>query len=90
MSISSFSLNVYLCCSLVCTDALARGIDLPRVECVISYSSPKYIKTYIHRVGRTARAGENGLAVTILDRPQLSHFNEMLQQANKRNLEEVC
>ncbi|KAJ8969101.1 hypothetical protein NQ317_002523 [Molorchus minor] len=74
---------------LVCTDALARGIDLPNVECVISYSAPKFLKTYIHRVGRTARAGELGLAVTLLQKTQLSKFKAMLQQGNKQNIEEM-
>lgn len=75
--------------SLVCTDALARGIDLPNVQCVISYSSPKHLKTYIHRVGRTARAGEYGLAVTFLNKSQLPKFKVMLNQAGKTNVEEV-
>ncbi|CAH1108618.1 unnamed protein product, partial [Psylliodes chrysocephalus] len=74
---------------LVCTDALARGIDLPNVQCVISYSAPKYLKTYIHRAGRTARAGETGLAVTLLNKSQMSKFKSMLSQANKTNVEEL-
>lgn len=81
--------NIYINFRLVCTDALARGIDLPNVQCVISYSAPKYIKTYIHRAGRTARAGEKGLAVTLLHKSQLSKFKEMLQQVGKTNIEEV-
>lgn len=76
-------------CRLVCTDALARGIDLPNVQCVISYSAPKYLKTYIHRAGRTARAGEFGLAVTILSKPQVAKFKSLLSQADKSNVEEV-
>lgn len=62
---------------------------MPKVQCVLSYSAPKYIKTYIHRVGRTARAGEAGLAVTLIDKAQFVQFNNMLLQADKRNLEEV-
>lgn len=68
---------------------MARGIDLEGVQCVISYSAPKYLKTYIHRAGRTARAGELGLAVTILHKTQLAKFQSLLQQADKNNLEEV-
>ncbi|VEN50520.1 unnamed protein product [Callosobruchus maculatus] len=74
---------------LVCTDALARGIDLPNVQCVVSYSAPKYLKTYIHRAGRTARAGEEGLAVTMLTKPQIGKFTSMLRQADKTNVEEL-
>ena len=49
----------------MCTDLFTRGMDI-NVECVVSYDSPAYIQTYVHRVGRTARAGQNGTAVTIL------------------------
>ena len=45
------------------------NIILLQVSCVINYDVPVYMKTYIHRVGRTARAGEYGVAYTIL-RPQ--------------------
>lgn len=75
--------------SLVCTDALARGMDLPNVQCVISYTAPKHLKTYIHRVGRTARAGAEGLAVTMLNKTQLSRFKSILNQAEKTNVDEV-
>ncbi|XP_050295631.1 ATP-dependent RNA helicase DDX51 [Anthonomus grandis grandis] len=74
---------------LICTDALARGIDLPGVQCVISYSAPKYLKSYIHRAGRTARAGEKGLAVTFLHSSQLPKFKALLKDANKNNVEEI-
>lgn len=75
---------------LVCTDSLARGMDFAGVECVVSYSAPKYLKTYIHRAGRTARAGASGLTVTMLHDSQVSHFMSMLKQAGKDNIAEVC
>ena len=62
-------MNIFMACSyctLVATDALARGIDIGKIDYVVSYDCPKYIKTYIHRVGRTARAGQSGYAITIL------------------------
>ncbi|KAJ8928953.1 hypothetical protein NQ314_018405 [Rhamnusium bicolor] len=74
---------------LVCTDAMARGMDLPNVQCVVSYSAPKYLKTYIHRSGRTARAGENGLSITLVHKSQLSKFQSMLEQAGKKNIQEL-
>ncbi|XP_065168654.1 probable ATP-dependent RNA helicase Dbp73D [Atheta coriaria] len=74
---------------LICTDALARGIDLCGVQCVISYSAPKHLNTYIHRAGRTARAGEQGLAVTMLVQEQLTKFNEMLSRGEKTTLQEI-
>lgn len=81
--------SAIFCYRLVCTDALARGIDLPGVQCVISYSAPKHLKTYIHRAGRTARAGELGLAVTLLHKSQVNKFQSLLHQADKVNMEEV-
>lgn len=45
---------------LVCSDAMARGMDIENVKYVISYDAPNFVKTYIHRVGRTARAGNTG------------------------------
>ena len=52
-------------CRLVSSDAMARGIDVPEVSAVILYDVPPLIETYIHRVGRTARAGKVGTAYTI-------------------------
>lgn len=74
---------------LISTDSLARGIDFPGVQCVISYSAPKYLKTYIHRAGRTARAGEQGLTVTFLHSSQVSKFKSLLKQADKTNVQEI-
>ncbi|KAL7689154.1 putative ATP-dependent DNA helicase RecG, Helicase superfamily, ATP-binding protein [Plasmopara halstedii] len=50
---------------LLCTDIAARGIDVRGVHAVINYEMPKDITTYVHRVGRTARAGRNGRSVTL-------------------------
>jgi ATP-dependent RNA helicase DDX51/DBP6 len=47
---------------------MARGMDIENVKYVISYDPPPFIKTYIHRVGRTARAGKVGTAITMLQR----------------------
>ncbi|XP_064424122.1 ATP-dependent RNA helicase DDX51 isoform X2 [Latimeria chalumnae] len=55
---------------LITTDATARGIDIKGVKCVINYDAPQFIRTYIHRVGRTARAGKAGLAFSMLLRVQ--------------------
>jgi ATP-dependent RNA helicase DDX51/DBP6 len=66
---------------LVCSDVISRGIDFPNVDCVISYDPPFHIKTYVHRVGRTARAGATGVAVTLLEKKQVFHFKQMLLKA---------
>ncbi|WUL96293.1 DEAD/DEAH box helicase [Streptomyces caniferus] len=52
---------------LVCTDVAARGIDVEGVTHVINYQSPEDEKTYLHRIGRTGRAGAKGTAVTLVD-----------------------
>ncbi|MFE7187010.1 DEAD/DEAH box helicase [Streptomyces erythrochromogenes] len=52
---------------LVCTDVAARGIDVEGVTHVINYQTPEDEKTFLHRVGRTGRAGNKGTAVTLVD-----------------------
>lgn len=51
---------------LVSSDAMTRGMDVEGVRNVINYDMPPYIKTYIHRAGRTARAGQSGCCFTLL------------------------
>ncbi len=51
---------------LVCTDIAARGIDIEELPCVINFSLPESINDFTHRVGRTARAGKEGVAITLL------------------------
>jgi ATP-dependent RNA helicase RhlE len=51
---------------LVATDIAARGLDIPSLPLVINYDTPHVIEDYIHRIGRTGRAGAKGLAITLL------------------------
>ncbi len=51
---------------LVATDIAARGIDIPHIENVVNYDLPQCPEDYIHRIGRTARAGESGIAINLL------------------------
>jgi superfamily II DNA/RNA helicase len=53
---------------LVATDVAARGIDVPSISHVINYGLPMKAEDYVHRIGRTGRAGRNGLAVTLAER----------------------
>ena len=68
---------------IVSTDALARGIDIPGVNCVVSYDAPKVDKLYIHRTGRTGRAGHKGTAITLLGTREQGPFEHMLRSAGK-------
>lgn len=51
---------------LICTDLAARGLDIPKIELVINYDMPKSHEIYLHRVGRTARAGREGKSITFV------------------------
>ena len=50
---------------LVATDVAARGIDVVDVTHVVNYQCPEDAKTYVHRIGRTSRAGRTGVAITL-------------------------
>ena len=53
---------------LVCSDVAARGLDIPDVSHVINYDAPHHAEDYVHRIGRTGRAGKSGEALTIVAR----------------------
>ncbi|XP_040925466.1 ATP-dependent RNA helicase DDX51 isoform X3 [Betta splendens] len=72
---------------LISTDAAARGIDINGVKCVVNYDAPQFVRTYIHRIGRTARAGKSGLAFTFLFRVQEKRFLQMVQQAGSPGIQ---
>ncbi|XP_045458824.1 probable ATP-dependent RNA helicase Dbp73D [Melitaea cinxia] len=74
---------------IISTDALARGIDIPDCNYVVSYDPPRNIKTYVHRIGRTGRAGRKGNAVTILVHNQMQMFKEILQSGGKNEIPEL-
>ncbi|KAH8296620.1 hypothetical protein KR054_008792, partial [Drosophila jambulina] len=74
---------------LICSDALARGIDVADIDVVLSYEAPRHIKTHIHRVGRTARAGRKGTAVTLLTEQDQPGFKKMLNDVGKALGEEI-
>jgi superfamily II DNA/RNA helicase len=52
---------------LVATDVAARGIDVPTITHVFNYDLPKFAEDYVHRIGRTGRAGRNGLAISLVN-----------------------
>lgn len=67
---------------LVASDAMTRGMDVEGVMNVINYDVPVYAKTYVHRVGRTARAGKPGSSYTLLRKEEVRHFKETLQKVD--------
>ncbi|WCJ27445.1 DEAD-box ATP-dependent RNA helicase 1 [Euphorbia peplus] len=66
---------------LVCSDAMARGMDVEGVRNVINYDKPQYIKTHVHRAGRTARASQTGRCFTLLHKYEITRFRKMLRKA---------
>ncbi|GAB0196884.1 ATP-dependent RNA helicase DDX51 [Grus japonensis] len=71
---------------LISTDATARGIDVKGVNYVINYDAPQFIRTYVHRVGRTARAGKAGVAFSLVLRIQERRFLRMLKDAGIQDI----
>jgi superfamily II DNA/RNA helicase len=66
---------------LVATNVAARGLDIDNVDIVIHYDPPDDPKTYVHRSGRTARAGESGLVVTLVEWDQVNEVIRIQRQA---------
>jgi len=64
---------------LVCTDVAARGLDIKGVSHIYNYDIPKDSKQYIHRIGRTARAGKEGKAINLLSTRDYDNFDRVLR-----------
>jgi ATP-dependent RNA helicase DDX47/RRP3 len=69
---------------LVATDVASRGLDIPAVDIVINFDIPTHSKDYIHRVGRTARAGRAGKSITLVTQYDVELIQRIEAVINKK------
>ncbi|KAJ0065753.1 hypothetical protein NL108_017804 [Boleophthalmus pectinirostris] len=84
-NLAKFKASVYRI--LIATDVAARGLDIPAVQVVINHNTPGLPKIYIHRVGRTARAGRNGVSITLVTQYDI-HLVQSIEQNTQTKLKE--
>ena len=73
---------------LVATDIVARGIDIDDITMVINYDVPRDVEDYVHRVGRTARAGRDGIAITLVRGNEVADFMK-IEKFLEREIEKL-
>ncbi|MCZ4499350.1 MAG: box helicase [Marmoricola sp.] len=73
---------------LVATDVAARGLDVPRISHVINHDIPTDTESYVHRIGRTGRAGASGVAISFVT-PREGHLLRAIEKTNRTTLEEM-
>ena len=71
---------------LIATDIAARGLDIEKLPVVINFDLPRSPSDYMHRIGRSGRAGEVGLALSLIDHEDYHHFN-VIEKKNKIRLD---
>jgi ATP-dependent RNA helicase RhlE len=73
---------------LVATDIASRGIDVDKLSHVINYEIPEQAETYVHRIGRTGRAGSTGIAMSFCAKEEMSYLKD-INKLIKKNIEVV-
>ncbi|NOT36734.1 MAG: DEAD/DEAH box helicase [Saprospiraceae bacterium] len=69
---------------LVATDIAARGIDIDELSCVINFELPNIPETYVHRIGRTGRAGQSGVAISFCDTVEKTYLRDIQKLIKKQ------
>ncbi len=69
---------------LVATDVASRGIDVPGITHVFNFDMPKFAEDYVHRIGRTGRAGRNGAAISFISRMDVQSLGRIEKLMNKK------
>jgi ATP-dependent RNA helicase DeaD len=72
---------------LIATNVASRGIDIPTMERVVNYDIPENMEEYIHRIGRTARIGRSGMAMTFVAEWDLEIFDAIVERVGAENLQ---
>lgn len=74
---------------LVATDVAARGLDIPAVDLVVHYELPRDPEAFLHRSGRTGRAGRNGTAIAMYTGREIGYFKRILRETETANVEVI-
>ena len=74
---------------LLATDLAARGLDIPGVEAVVNFEMPSQVDTYVHRIGRTARAGRGGKSCTLIGEGRRYLMKAVIKDAEEKSLRSV-
>jgi ATP-dependent RNA helicase RhlE len=72
------------CCVLVATDIAARGIDVDNITHVVNYDLPNVAESYVHRIGRTARAAASGIAISFCDQEERAYLADIEKLIRRR------
>lgn len=65
------------------TDVAARGLDIPSIEHVLHYQTPRTSESYVHRSGRTARASKDGITVLLIEPSEISNYIKLCRTLGK-------